>query len=145
MGLLYFPQDAQVAHWMCQCTIYAHICTRFSPNVQYMHKICTRLYLFAQCARFVPDCTYFSNVQYMCKICARLYSTGHSQRDMLKTLMNSYKQIRSFGNKNEVSVNKFIKIRKNKVTTLFLIHENKLCLHPRTVSGQTTLLSKQFV
>ena len=63
-------------------------CTRFSPNAQYMHKSCARLYLFPQCAiyaqylckivlispmcnictRFVQDCTYFSNAQYMRKI-----------------------------------------------------------------------------
>ena len=38
-----------------------------------MHKICARLYLFAQCAIYAQDCTYFLNVQYMRKICARLY------------------------------------------------------------------------
>ena len=68
-------------------------CARFSPNAQYMRKICTRLYLFSQCAiyaqdlhkivlvspirnictRFAQDCTYVPNAQYMRKICARLY------------------------------------------------------------------------
>ena len=58
-----------------------------------MRKICTRLYLFPQCAiyaqdlrkivllspmgnicaRFAQHCSYFSNAQYMCKICTRLY------------------------------------------------------------------------
>ena len=56
------------------------------------------------------------------------YSTGHSQRNMLKTLTNSYEQIQSFANKNEVRVNEFIKIRKNKVTTSFLIHENEFVI-----------------
>ena len=71
---------------------------------------------------------------------------------MLKTLTNSYEQIRSFANKNEVRVNEFIKIRKNKVATSFLIHENEFVIpnswqrnhefssHPRTVSGQTTAI-----
>ena len=51
------------------------ICARlyFFPDAQYMRKICTRLYFFLQCARFAQDCTYFSNAQYMRKICARLY------------------------------------------------------------------------
>ena len=53
------------------------ICTRFSPNAQYMRKIvllsplcniCARFYLFLQCARFAQDCTYFPNVQYKSKI-----------------------------------------------------------------------------
>ena len=56
------------------------------------------------------------------------YNTGHSQHNMLKTLTNSYEQIRSFANKNEVRVNKFIKIRKNEVTTSFLIHENEFVI-----------------
>ena len=89
------------------------------------------------------------------------YSTGHSQRNMPKTLTNSYEQIQSFTKKNEVRVNKFIKFRKNEVTTSFLIHENEFvipnswqinhecCSYPRTVPGQTTairaLLSKQSV
>ena len=79
LGLLYFAQDAQVAHWMCQCATVA--------------QICARLYLFPQCAiyaqdlpkivlispmrnictRFAQDCTYFPNAQCMRKICARLY------------------------------------------------------------------------
>ena len=75
---------------------------------------------------------------------------------MLKTLTNSYEQIRSFANKNEVRVNEFIKIRKNEVTTSFLIHENEFvipnswqrnhefCSHPRTVSGQTTATALCF-
>ena len=45
-----------------------NICARFSPNAQYMRKICARLYLFPQCARFAQDCTYFSNAQHMRKI-----------------------------------------------------------------------------
>ena len=57
-----------------------------------------------------------------------LYSTGHSQHNMLKTLTNSYEQIRSFANKNEVRVNEFIKIRNNEVTTSFLIHENEFVI-----------------
>ena len=56
------------------------------------------------------------------------YSTGYSQRNMLKTLTNSYKQIRSFANKNEVHVNEVIKIRKNEVTPSFLIHENEFVI-----------------
>ena len=56
------------------------------------------------------------------------YSTGRSQRNMLKTLTNSYEQIRSFANKNEVRVNEVIKIRKNEVTTSFLIHENEFVI-----------------
>ena len=79
----------------------------------------------------------------------RKYSTGHSQHNMLKTLTNSYEQIRSFANKNEVRVNEFIEIPKNEVTTSFLIHEDEFvipnsrqrnhefCSHPQTVSGQT--------
>ena len=55
------------------------------------------------------------------------YSTGHSQCNMLKTLTNSYEQIRSFANKNEVCENEVIKIRKNKVTTS-LIHENEFVI-----------------
>ena len=58
----------------------------------------------------------------------KIYSTGHSQRNMLKTLTNLYEQIRSFANKNEVHVNKFIKIRKSEVTTSFLIHENEFVI-----------------
>ena len=54
--------------------------------------------------------------------------TGHLQRNMLKTLTNSYEQIRSFVNKNEVRVNEFIKIRKSEVITLFLIHENEFVI-----------------
>ena len=57
-----------------------------------------------------------------------IYSTGHSQRNMLKTLTNSYEQIRSFANKNEIRVNELIKIRKNEVTTSFLIHENEFVI-----------------
>ena len=41
---------------------------------------------------------------------------------------NSYEQIRSFANKNEVRVNEVIKIRKNEVTTSFLIHENEFVI-----------------
>ena len=74
------------------CARFAQDCTYFS-NTQYIRKICTRLYLFPQCAiyvqdlckivlispmhnicpRFAQDCTYFLNAQYMHKICARLY------------------------------------------------------------------------
>ena len=57
-----------------------------------------------------------------------MYSTGHSQCNMLKTLTNSYEQIRRFANKNEVRVNEVIKIRKNEVTTSFLIHENEFVI-----------------
>ena len=68
--ILYFAQDAQVAHWMCQCEYMRDICTRlyFFPNAQYMHKICARLYLFLQCTRFAQDCVSFLNAHYMRKI-----------------------------------------------------------------------------
>ena len=56
------------------------------------------------------------------------YSTGHSQHNMLKTLTNSYEWTRSFANKNEVRVNEFVKIRKNKVTTSFLISGNEFAI-----------------
>ena len=91
-GLLYFAQDAQdaqVAHWMCQCAIYAQDlrtilshCAIYAQDCTYspMRNICAR---FAQdCtsfpmrnirARFAQDCTSFPNAQYMHKICARLY------------------------------------------------------------------------
>ena len=32
-----------------------NICARFSLNAQYMHKICTRLYFFPQCAIYAQD------------------------------------------------------------------------------------------
>ena len=54
-----------------------------------------------------------------------IYSTGHSQRNMLTNL---FEQIRSFANKNEGRVNEFIKIRKNEVTTSFLIHKNEFAI-----------------
>ena len=38
-----------------------------------MCNICARLYLFPQCAIYAQYCTFFLNVQYMRKICARLY------------------------------------------------------------------------
>ena len=53
---------------------------------------------------------------------------SYMQRNMLKTLMNSYEQIRSFANKNEVRVNEFIKLRKNEVTSSFLVHENEFVI-----------------
>ena len=60
-GLLYFAQDAQgVALDVSVC----NICTRFVQDSLPMCNIC---------ARFAQDCTYFPNVQYMLKICARLY------------------------------------------------------------------------
>ena len=75
------------------CTRFAQDCTTSFPNVQYMRKICPRLYIFLQCTiyaqdlrkivllspmrnictRFAQDCTSFPNTQYMRKICARLY------------------------------------------------------------------------
>ena len=78
------------------CTRFVQDCTSFL-NVQYMCKVCARLYFFLQCAiyaqdlrniavispmrniseRFVQDCTYFSNAQYMRKTCARLYLTSN--------------------------------------------------------------------
>ena len=67
---------------LCQILLISpmsNICTRFAQdcsyfyNEQYMHKICTGLYLFLQCIRFAQDCTYFSNGQHMCKIRAILY------------------------------------------------------------------------
>ena len=87
-GLLYFAQDAQDAHWMCQCAIYAQDlrkilsqcaiyaqdCTYF-PNAQYMRKIVLLVLISPMrniCTRFAQDCTYFPNAQYMRKICARL-------------------------------------------------------------------------
>ena len=92
-GLLYFAQDAQLAHWMYQCAIYAQDlrkilsqCAIYAQDLRKivvispMHNICAR---FAQdvvispmcniCARFAQDCSYFFNAQYMRKICARLY------------------------------------------------------------------------
>ena len=57
-----------------------------------------------------------------------LIHAGDSQHNMLKTLTNSYEQIRSIANKNEVRVNELIKIRKNEVTTSFLIHENEFVI-----------------
>ena len=96
LGLLYFAQDAQVAqvaHWMCQCAIYAQDmrkilsqCAIYAQDLRKivllspMRNICAR---YAQdytsspkrntCARFAQDCTYFSNAQHMRKICAGLY------------------------------------------------------------------------
>ena len=74
------------------CARFAQDCTSFS-NVQYMLKICTKLYFFLQCAiyaqdlhkivllsptcnicaRVAQDGSYFSNAQYKCKICTRLF------------------------------------------------------------------------
>ena len=84
-GLLYFAQDAQLAHWMYQCAIYAqdlrkivllspmrNICARFVQdctsfsNVQDLRKIVVISPMRNICARFVQDCTSFSNAQYMC-------------------------------------------------------------------------------
>ena len=53
-----------------RCALDASIrntCARFSPNAQYMRKICARLYLFPQCARLIVL------ISEMRKICARLY------------------------------------------------------------------------
>ena len=72
VGLLYFAQaqDAQVAHWTCQCT-------KFVQGSLPTRNICER---------FAKDCTYFSNAQYlrkivlispMCNISARLYLTSN--------------------------------------------------------------------
>ena len=47
---------------------------------------------------------------------------------MPKTLTNSYEQIQGFANKNKVRVNEFVEIRKNEVTTSFLIHENEFVI-----------------
>ena len=50
-----------------------NICARFSPNSQYMHKICTRLYFFLQCAIYAQDLRKIVLLSPMRKICARLY------------------------------------------------------------------------
>ena len=60
------------------------------------------------------------------KIPDTTYSTGHLQRNI--TVTNSYEQVRSFANKNEVRENEFIKSRINEVTTSFLIHENEFVI-----------------
>ena len=68
------------------CARFAQDCTYFR-NAQYMHKICTRLYLFLQCATYVQGlhkivlispmrnkCTRFVQDSLpMRNICARLY------------------------------------------------------------------------
>ena len=59
---------------------------------------------------------------------------------MLKTLTNSYEQIRSFANKNEVRVNEVIKIRKNEVTTSFLIHEKEFGIHGKEIMNFVRIL-----
>ena len=100
IGLLYFAQDAQVAHWMCQCidvhwmcALYAqnlreivlispmrNICARFAqdctsfPNAQDLHPIYVQdLRKIVLIFPNAQDCTSFPNAQYMGKICARLY------------------------------------------------------------------------
>ena len=91
-GLLYFVQDAQVAHWMCQCAIYAQdlgkILSQCAIYAQDLHKIvllspmrniCARLYFFLQCTMYAQDCTYFSNMQYMHKICTNCASFSNEQ------------------------------------------------------------------
>ena len=73
MGLLYFAQDAQVAHWMCQCAIYAqdsvpmrNICAKFAQDCTYC--------LFPQCAIYAQDLgKIVLLISPMCNICARLY------------------------------------------------------------------------
>ena len=70
-------------HIGCVNVQYMHrICTRFSPNAQYMCKIVLISPMCNICTRFAQDCTYFSNAQYMCEIvllspmgniCGRLY------------------------------------------------------------------------
>ena len=95
---MYFAQDAQIAHWICQCAIYAQDvrkivlilqCSRFVqdctcfPNAQDLRKIvllsrtrniCARLYFFLQWAIYAQDCTYSSMgkivlLSSMCKDC----------------------------------------------------------------------------
>ena len=87
IGLLYFAQDAQVAHWMYQCAIYVqdslpmrkivllslmrNICARFAQD---LCKICARLQLFLQCAIiYTQDLRKIVLISSMHNICARLY------------------------------------------------------------------------
>ena len=53
------------------CAIYAQDCTYF-PNVQYMRKICARLYLFLQCAIYAQDLRKIVLLSPICNICTRL-------------------------------------------------------------------------
>ena len=109
----------QVVHWisnaqdlrkiLSQCTRFVQDCTSFS-NVQYMRKICTRLYfiflrcpIYVQdlhkiilissmrniCARFAQDCTYFSNVQYMRKtVLISIYAQDLCKIILLSSMRN---------------------------------------------------------
>ena len=54
-------------YFFLQCAIY----------VQNLHKIVLLFQMRNIWARFAQDCTYFSNVQYMHKICTRLYLTSN--------------------------------------------------------------------
>ena len=89
LGLLYFAQDAQVAHWMrnnCARNFMCNICTSFAQVTTFFCQCAIYAQDFRKifstmrniCVRFAQDCTYFPNVQYMRKIvlfpqCARLY------------------------------------------------------------------------
>ena len=66
------PRFAQDCTYFLQCTIYAQDCTSF-PSMQYMCKIVLLSPKRKIWASFAQDCTYFSNVQYMHKIWTRLY------------------------------------------------------------------------
>ena len=75
IGLLYFAQDAHVAHWMrniCARKFHAQhfrklglsfvnaqymrkICTDSLPNARYMRNLCTTLHFSPQCAIYVQD------------------------------------------------------------------------------------------
>ena len=55
-----------------QCARFAQDSTSFS-NAQYMCKIVVISPMCNICTRFAKDCSYFSNAQYFRKICTRLY------------------------------------------------------------------------
>ena len=58
------------------CSRFAQDCTYF-PNAQCMHKICTRLYLFLQCAKYRQDLCKIVLLSPMRNICTRLYLFPH--------------------------------------------------------------------
>ena len=59
-----FAQDCNI------CARFAQDCTSFS-NVQYMHKICARLYFFLQCAIYAQDSRKIVLISSMRNICAK--------------------------------------------------------------------------
>ena len=76
------PQCATYVQDLCKIVLISpmrNICTRFVqdctsfPNVQYMHKVCTRLYFFPQCTIYVQDLHKIVLIFPMRTICARLY------------------------------------------------------------------------